>query len=120
MNNRDLVKSAAADRDSLRAKAAGGLELVKSGLRLGRAILGGNCSETEQQKRRDLCASCEAVDAKGERIFRTISGAQYCGEPKTRRPIRDDTASGCGCEMSIKWRLRRAGCPLGRWHPAEV
>ncbi len=117
MSNRDIVRDAAAQRDSLKQKAAEGLELVKSGLKLGRAILGGRCTAREADARRDLCASCEAVDERGNRLFRKISGLPYCGEPKTRRPIRDESSSGCGCDLSVKWLLRRAGCPIGRWHP---
>ncbi len=117
MSNRDLVRDAAAERDSLKQKAVESLELVRSGLKLGRAILGGACRPDEQQRRRDLCASCEVKDEHGDRLFRTINALPYCGEPKVRRPIRDESRSGCGCDLSIKWRLRRAGCPLGRWHP---
>ena len=76
-----------------------------------------------RKMRRALCQHCKQVvvdvDDKEtvERLFRTIDGVNYCGEPFVDKPNRNEFKDGCGCDVDDKVKWKNSACPRGLWGP---
>lgn len=89
-------------------KSTGLVNLVK-GLAYGAA------EESVKAARLEHCAQCTRVDGTGERLYRLIEGAPYCGVPRFDKIWRDERRDGCGCSLEFKAGRAEAACPWGDW-----
>jgi hypothetical protein len=79
------------------------------------AKLSGQAPEETQKARMSACEHCQLTDTKGERLYRVIDGAAYCGLPRKKKYYRNEKADGCGCDLADKTKYRKSKCPKSVW-----
>lgn len=83
-----------------------------------KAKLSASVPKEVRHARLAICRACTATDPAGVRLFREIKGRMYCGTPRLKKILRDETKEGCGCDLEDKADARSASCPLGLWNSA--
>lgn len=97
---------------------------VTSAVNVLTAFVGPKASLDAIEHRSQICTECGETDAKGQRLFRLIDGAESCGQPMDPRApdaklLRDPVADGCGCWLKRKWASQGQACPRGKWGPEQ-
>ena len=82
---------------------------------MAKALTSGPVDKEEKQRRQEICQECQEQDEGGIHLYLEIDGKSYCGEPRLKRILRDETRNGCGCNLRFKWIFKEAHCPLKKW-----
>jgi hypothetical protein len=95
-----------------------GCKVVDAAKTLGSLVsyaLDGEATKEEQERRKAICAACDAVDSSGARLYREGADGPTCGVPRLEELLRDSAVDGCGCYLEKKWTGKNQECPLGKW-----
>lgn len=80
--------------------------------------------DTLRKMRLAICHTCpESETGTNVKLFRRIDGNEYCGLPRLAditKIYRDETQTGCGCDLADKTRYELSQCPRGRWGPGPL
>ena len=85
-----------------------------------KAKLSASVPKEVRHARLAICRACTATDPTGVRLFRERKGRMYCGTPRLKKILRDETKEGCGCDLEDKADKVGAQCPLYLWKRAEL
>lgn len=103
------AKAEEAKRAEKRKKTYGLLSFVK-------AKLSGRVSKELAAERFAICESCQERNTDtNELLFRKIDGKSFCGVPRLADMLRDERATGCGCELEDKVTYKASECPRQKW-----
>jgi hypothetical protein len=77
-------------------------------------------NDVDYLKRQEICQKCQAVDSKGERLFRNLNEKYFtCGEFRSDNILRDSHKDGCGCILNMKWLGRNQTCVRSYWDEGD-
>jgi len=97
---------------SIRRKLA---DAARSAGSLAKSLASGSASTETLKARYKICEECDKTDENGKKLFRTVKGRFYCGQPRVQKLLRDSSRAGCGCPLAVKWAYKASKCPLGKW-----
>jgi len=90
-------------------------DAVKSAGSLAVALASGSADSVILQERQKICQGCDKTDENSHKLFRSVKGRFYCGQPRLQKILRDSSKAGCGCPLAVKWAYKASRCPVGKW-----
>lgn len=85
------------------------------------------CGESEKTEQTDTSVDKNIVDSRKKickecDVVTHFMGLTYCGNflvdavtKVIKETLTHEKAKSCGCVLDIKWRMKNAKCPQGKW-----